>query len=80
VGKINLADAKAQLSALVDRAEAGETVEILRRGKTVARLTPPVSAKCRIDATLLKALTDEQPLQRQDAATMVRAMRDSDRY
>ena len=30
---VNLADAKAGLSALVDRAEAGEVVDILRRGK-----------------------------------------------
>lgn len=33
---VNLADAKAGLSALVDRAEAGEVVEILRRGRPAA--------------------------------------------
>ena len=37
---VNLADAKAHLSELVTRAEAGETVEITRRGKAVARLVP----------------------------------------
>ncbi|WP_294061719.1 type II toxin-antitoxin system Phd/YefM family antitoxin [Sphingomonas sp.] len=39
--RINLADAKARLSAIVDRVEAGESIEIVRRGKPVARLVPP---------------------------------------
>lgn len=34
----SVADAKARLSELIDRAEAGETVSITRRGKPVARL------------------------------------------
>jgi hypothetical protein len=37
VDGINLADAKARLSELVDRVEAGDTIDILRRGKRVAR-------------------------------------------
>ena len=36
---INLADAKAHLSELVDRVEAGDSIDITRRGKPVARLT-----------------------------------------
>jgi prevent-host-death family protein len=36
---INLADAKAHLSELVDRVEAGDSIAITRRGKPVARLT-----------------------------------------
>lgn len=36
---IRLADAKARLSELVDRVEAGESIDITRRGKPVARLT-----------------------------------------
>ena len=36
---INLADAKARLSELVDRVEAGYTIVISRRGNPVARLT-----------------------------------------
>ena len=39
---VSLAHAKAHLSALIDRVEAGETVTITRRGKEVARLSPPV--------------------------------------
>jgi hypothetical protein len=34
---INLADAKAQVSELVDRVEAGDSIDITRRGKPVAR-------------------------------------------
>jgi prevent-host-death family protein len=35
---VNLANAKARLSELVDRAAAGETVRITRRGKPIAQL------------------------------------------
>lgn len=35
---VALAEAKARLSELIDRVEAGETVSITRRGKPVARL------------------------------------------
>ncbi len=34
---INLADAKAHLSELVDRVEAGDSIDISRRGKPVAQ-------------------------------------------
>ena len=37
---VSLADAKAHLSALLDRVEAGETIEITRRGKAVALGVP----------------------------------------
>ena len=37
---INIQDAKAQLSKLVSRAEAGEEIIIARAGTPVARLTP----------------------------------------
>ena len=38
--KVNLYEAKAQLSALVDRAAAGETVLICRRNVPAAELRP----------------------------------------
>lgn len=77
---VNLSDAKAHLSELVDRAESGETVEILRRGKPAAQLSPPVPVKRPVDAAALARLTAELPRQRRGAAAAVRAMRDSDRY
>jgi len=37
--RVNLADATAHLSELVERAAAGEAVRITRRGKAVAQIT-----------------------------------------
>ena len=78
--RINLADAKAHLSELVDRVEAGASIDITRRGKAVARLTAPATSRKPIDAGMLRALTAALPPQTQDAAELVRALRDSDRY
>lgn len=77
---IKLAEAKARLSELVDRVEAGETVEITRRGKPVARLTTVARPRKKIDLALLRALTAGMPPQAEPAAELVRGMRDGDRY
>jgi prevent-host-death family protein len=77
---INLADAKAHLSELVDRVEAGGSVDITRRGKAVARLSAVATPRKRIDAALLRALTATMPAQAEGAADLVRSMRDGDRY
>lgn len=77
---VNLADAKARLSELVDLAQAGETIEILRRGKPVARLTPAEQPKKKVDVEMLRALTDRMPMQSISAGEFIRQMRDSDRY
>lgn len=76
----NLAEAKAHLSALVDRVESGETVEIMRRGRPVARLTPIERPKEPIDVDALRRLTASLPMQSQSAADLIREMRDSARY
>lgn len=80
VAAISLADAKAHLSELVDRVEAGESVDITRRGKPVARLTAVARPRNPVDATLLEALTSSMPPATEDAADLVRSMRDGDRY
>ncbi len=77
---VNLADAKAHLSELVDRVEAGDTVDITRRGKPVARLISVAKPRKPIDLAMLQNLTIDQPLQNEDAETLIRSMRDSDRY
>lgn len=41
---VNIYEAKARLSALLERAQAGEEVVIARAGKPVARLAPIASA------------------------------------
>lgn len=77
---ISLAEAKAHLSELLDRVEAGDTVDITRRGKPVARLTAAGGARRRVDAASLAALTATMPPAAADAADLVRSMRDGDRY
>jgi prevent-host-death family protein len=80
VDRISLADAKAHLSELVDRVEAGDTIDITRRGKPVARLIGATGSRRRIDRTMLRALTAATPPQKQKAADLVRSMRNGDRY
>jgi prevent-host-death family protein len=77
---MTLADAQARLSELVDRVEAGDSIDIVRQGKPVARLTAPTTSRKRIDAALLQALTAKMPAQTESRADLVRAMRDGDRY
>lgn len=77
---VNLADAKARLSALVDEAKAGESVVITRHGKPVAQLVPLAKAKKPIDFEALKAFTDSMPYQEEDAGTFMRRLRDDARY
>jgi prevent-host-death family protein len=77
---VNLADAKAHLSKLVECAAAGETVRITRRGKPVAQITAVQTPRKRIDLSALRALTDMMPVQRESAGVLVRRLRDQDRY
>lgn len=41
MSQYNVHEAKSQLSALLDKVAAGETVVIIRRGQPVAELVPP---------------------------------------
>ena len=45
--QVNIYDAKARLSALIDRALAGEEVVIARAGKPLARLSPLTGTRAR---------------------------------
>jgi prevent-host-death family protein len=76
---ISLADAKARLGELVDRVEAGESIDITRGGKPVARLTAVATPRKRVDMALLQALTGTMPPEAEGAAELVRSMRDGDR-
>jgi prevent-host-death family protein len=77
---VNLADAKARLSELIDLVAAGESVCITRRGKPVANLTPVARARKPIDLAELQAHLEPMPMQEVGAGDFIRAMRDSDRY
>ncbi|GJE60823.1 type II toxin-antitoxin system Phd/YefM family antitoxin [Methylobacterium trifolii] len=77
---VSLAEAKAHLSALLDRVEAGDTVTITRRGRAVARLTGAGASRRAVDPAMLEAITAGMPVQEEGAAGFVRGMRDDDRY
>ena len=80
MAQVNLADVKAHLSELVERVEAGETVQILKRGKPVAEIVPIKKPRKPIDLEALRALRQSQPKQEIDSGTFIRTMRDSERY
>lgn len=73
---VSLADAKARLSELIDRVEKGETIEILRRGKPVARLSGVRRASKPFPLEEMRKLTDSMKKSDVSAADLIRAMRD----
>ena len=77
---VSVAEAKTQLSALVEQAARGASVRITRRGKPVAQITPLTAPRRRVDAVALRALVASMPPMRKPARDVVRSMRDSDRY
>jgi prevent-host-death family protein len=80
MGVVSIAEAKAHLSELVDRAVAGEPVQITRRGKPIAQIIAVPTPREPIDIEALKAMTDKMPMQTESAGDFVRRMRDEDRY
>lgn len=57
---VSLANAKAHLSELAERAAAGESILITKRGKAVVRLSSATAPKKPIDVNALRAVTDAQ--------------------
>ncbi len=77
LGSVTLAEAKANLSKLVARAEAGECIQISRRGKPVAQLSRAIQPRKPIQLSVLRAATESMP---ESAADVVQWMRDEARY
>ena len=77
---VSLADAKAHLSALVALAEAGEAIEITRRGVPVAQIVAAEHPRKPIDFGAIRERSARMSFQTEDAGTFVRKMRDEDRY
>jgi antitoxin (DNA-binding transcriptional repressor) of toxin-antitoxin stability system len=75
---VNLAHAKAHLSELLDKVEAGEEVVITRYGKPVAHIRQAVPPKQPLDLEALAALRARLPPQRRSCADVLREMRDED--
>ena len=76
---VSIADAKARLSELIARVEAGETVSITKRGKPVVRLVAETSDKEPIDIEAMRrarALT--KPYIDPDGVSFVERMRRED--
>jgi prevent-host-death family protein len=74
---VNLSEAKARLSELVGRAEAGEDVTILRRGKAVARIVAMDQPRRKLDVDALRALTSKMKMSEISGVEILREMRDS---
>lgn len=77
---VALAEAKAQLSALVDAVEAGESICITRHGKPVAQLTMIEKPPKPLDIAKLRKHLAAMPMQEEDAGTFMRRLRDEERY
>ena len=75
---VNLAHAKAHLSELLDKVEAGEEVTITRHGRPAARLQPISAPKRPISESLeeLAAFRATLPPQTRSSADILREMRD----
>ncbi len=77
---VSLARAKAHLSELLDRVEAGEEIVITRHGKPVAVIRQAVAAKKPLAVEKLAAFRAGVPQWGKDSATLVREMRERERY
>ena len=73
---VNLAQAKARLSELLDKVESGQEVLITRRGKAVAHLTPAMRPKKPLPLGDLARFRAAMPRLRRPAAELLREMRD----
>ena len=76
MSEMSVAQAKAHLSEILDRVEAGETVTITRRGRPVARVSGIAAPKKPIDLEALRKFRESQPMSERSAAEMIREMRD----
>lgn len=75
--RVNLADAKAHLSELVTRAERGEEIEIVRRGRSVARLSASTTrSREPFDWQALEDFARSLPPAKETAVDTIRKLRD----
>ncbi len=73
---VNLVQAKARLSELLDKVEAGQEVVITRRGKAVAHLTAAVRLKKPLPLRELARFRAAMPQLRRPSAELLREARD----
>ena len=73
---VNLAQAKARLSELLDKVESGEEVVITRHGRAVARVLPAIRPKHPPLLDDLAAFRATMPSLRRPSAELLRKARD----
>lgn len=73
---VNLAQAKARLSELLDKVEAGEEVVITRRGRPVVHMRPAVRPKRPLRLKELADFRAAMPPLRRPSAELLRDARD----
>ena len=77
---VNVVEAKAHLSELLDKVENGETVVITPHGKPIANVTAAVQPKESIPFERLRSVRATMPRMRGPSAAAIRKMRDEERY
>jgi len=75
---VTLAEAKAQLSRLIEQVEAGEEITITKRGRPAVRLVAATPVRQQLPS--LAEFRAQQPEQTESAGDFIRRLRDSDRY
>lgn len=76
---VSLAQAKARLSELLDKVEAGEEVIVTRHGKAVARISQAAKPKKPIDFDRLAAFRATMPNLGEPSVDIIRKLRDEGR-
>lgn len=74
---VNLSDAKARFSELVERAAKGEEVTILKRGRPIAMIVGAEQPRKPIDLEALRRLRARMPVSDLSGVDIIREMRDS---
>jgi prevent-host-death family protein len=74
--RVNLAEAKARLSELLDKVEAGEEIIVTRRGREVARIRGVTVMKKPVPVDELAKFRARMPKMRTPAAKLIRQIRD----
>jgi prevent-host-death family protein len=75
---VTVVEAKAHLSELLDKVEGGQEVVITRHGRPVVRLSAVVKPKKPIRS--LAEFRKRMPRLRKSSVTVLREMRDDERY
>jgi prevent-host-death family protein len=80
MGTFSVAEAKAQLSTIIEMVEQGETVTITKRGKAVVKMvpvnTPPMKPKW--DLEELRRFRASMPTMKTTSVEIIRQMRDGE--